>query len=81
MAMLLLPNSEEAIKGILIASDVPIRQYCLSQLTALWKHISHNLGISHEDRSYLVSRCMRNFYAVSTLLYVINLIAKYFVLV
>ena len=69
MAMLLLPNAEEAIKGILISSDVPIRQYCLSQLTALWRHISYNLGISHEDRSYLVTRCLENFYTVSTFLF------------
>ena len=67
--MLMLPNAEESIKGVLISSDMPIRQYCLSQLTALWRHISYNLGISYEDRSHLITRCMSKLYEVSTCLF------------
>ena len=60
MALLTQPEAEAAIHGPIISK----RQYCVSQLRTVWKHMRKSLGLSDEERSFLVMCCTKRFYKV-----------------
>ena len=64
MALLTQPEAEAAIYGPIISKRLSVRQYCVSQLRTVWKHIRKNLGLSDEERSFLVMCCTKRFYKV-----------------
>ena len=37
----------------------PVRHYCKSQMSAMWSHISTNLGLTDEQVSLLIVRSMQ----------------------
>ena len=65
MALLVLPDADRTIHGPLISECLSVRHYCISQLRTVWMHIRNNLGISDEERSFLIMRCMKTLYEVS----------------
>ena len=65
MALLVLPDADRTIHGPLISEWLSVRHYCISQLRTVWMHIRNNLGISDEERSFLIMRCMKTLYEVS----------------
>ena len=64
MALLTQPEAEAAIYGPIISKRLSVRQYCVSQLRTVWKHIRKNLGLSDEERSFLVMCFTKRFYKV-----------------
>ena len=54
------PEAENKLLGSVFPEHFTVRHFCMSQLRSLWKHLSVSLGISVEERSFLVSRCMWN---------------------
>ena len=54
------PEAENKLLGSVFPEHFTVRHFCMSQLRTLWKHLSVSLGISVEERSFLVSRCMWN---------------------
>ena len=65
MALLVQPDSDRTIHGPLISDWLSVRHYCVSQLQTVWMHMRNNLGISDEERSFLLMRCMKRLYEVS----------------
>ena len=53
-------KAEENMCGRVFPEGFAVREHCVTQLRAMWGHLSGSLGISSEERSYLVSRCMWN---------------------
>ena len=66
IAMLTQPDAQKNIHGPLISRWLSVRHYCVSQLRSIWLHIRNNLGISAEERSFLIMKCMMRFYKVNT---------------
>ena len=64
MALLTQPEAEAAIHGHIISKRLSVRQYCVSQLRTVWKHMRKNLGLSDEERSFLVMCCTKRLYEV-----------------
>ena len=64
MALLTQPDAEEKIHGHIISINLSLRNYCVSQLKMLWKHIRDNLGLSEEQRSFFVMDAMTKIYEV-----------------
>ena len=64
MALLTQPEAEADIHGPIISKRVPVRQYCVSKLRTVWKHIQNNLCLSDEERSFLVMCCTKRLYKV-----------------
>ncbi len=60
------PDADNIIHGPLISEWLSLRHYCVSQLRTIWMHMRNNLGISEEQRSFLVMRCCKRFYEVSS---------------
>jgi hypothetical protein len=58
-------DSETKLIGHLFPEYFTIRSYCMKQLKSLWNHLSVTVGISCEERSFLVSRSMWNLLQVS----------------
>lgn len=54
------PDAEAKMQGKVFPENFSIRHFCVKQLKTMWEHLSHTLGISFEERSFLVSRCMWN---------------------
>lgn len=65
MSLLTQPMARSKIQGPVISGWQAIRHYCYSQLQTVWMHIQNNLGISEEERSFLIMRCLMNFYETS----------------
>ena len=65
MALLVHPDADRTIHGPLISDWLSVRHYCVSQLRTVWMHMRNNLGLSDEERSFLVMRCMNRLYEVS----------------
>ena len=59
------------MSGKIFSQSLHLRQYCMTQLRVLWNHLSSSLGITVEERSLLVSRCMWNFLKVSYYEYIV----------
>ena len=53
-------ESESKMCGSVFPKYFSVRQFCMKQLKTLWGHLSTSLGISVEERSFLVSRTMWN---------------------
>ena len=53
-------GAEEKMCGSVFPKGFPVRQHCVEQLRTMWTHLSSSLGISTEERSFLVSRSMWN---------------------
>ena len=53
-------KAEENMCGHVFPEGFAVREYCVTQLKTMWGHLSSSLGISSEERSYLVSRSMWN---------------------
>ena len=66
MALLTQPDADRAIHGPIISDWLSVRHYCVSQLRTVWLHMRNNLGVSDEERSFLLMRCMKRLYEVST---------------
>ena len=64
MALLTQPEAEASIRGQIMSEQLSLRHYCLSQLRIVWVHMQKNLGLSDEERSFLVMCCTRRFYEV-----------------
>lgn len=58
-------SAEDKMKGSVFPEDLSIRSFCMKQLKTLWGHLSGSMGISVEERSFLVSRSMWNLLKVS----------------
>ena len=65
MALLVHPDADRTIHGPLISDWLSVRHYCVSQLRTVWMHMRNNLGLSDEERSFLIVRCMKRLYEVS----------------
>ena len=65
MALLVQPDAAKTIHGPLISDWLSVRHYCMSQLRTIWMHMRNNLGLSDEERSFLVMTCMKRLYEVS----------------
>ena len=61
MALLTQPKVEV---DSIFSTRVSIGHYCVSQLRAMWKHMQNNLGLSDEERSFLIMRCTQRLYEV-----------------
>ena len=59
------PDAENKLVGSIFADYFPVRMFCMKQLKELWHHLSTTIGISVEERSFLVSRSMWNLLKVS----------------
>ncbi len=66
LALLTQPDSDERIHGNVISEWLSVRHYCVSQLKTVWLHIGNNLGLSEEQRSFLIMRAMERFHKVGT---------------
>lgn len=64
ISLLTQQKAEEHLHGSILSKDIPIRNYCISQLQTVWLHIKNNLNISDEQRSCLVIQAMWNLYEV-----------------
>ena len=64
MALLTQPEAEAAIHGPIISKRLSVRQYCVSKLCTVWKHMRKNLDLSDEEQSFLVMCCTKRFYEV-----------------
>lgn len=64
VALLTQPDAARKIHGRVISDWLSVRHYCVSQLRTVWLHMRNNLGISDEERSFLVMRCMKRLYEV-----------------
>ena len=73
IALLTQPDADKKLCGTIISDSLPIRHYCVSQLKTLWLSMRDNLNITSEQRSSLVTRCMKRFYEV-------NICANHYVL-
>ena len=65
VSLLTQPGAAQKIHGTLISDWQAVRHYCVSQLRTLWMHIGNNLGVSDEERSFLLMRCMNKMFEVS----------------
>ena len=65
VSLLTQPGATEKIHGTVISNWLSIRHYCVSQLRTVWLHIRNNLGISDEERSFFIMRCMKKLFEVS----------------
>lgn len=65
MSLLTQPNSDEHIRGHIFSEQLPLRQYCVTQLKALWVHIQNNLGLSDEQRIFFIMTAMTKFHQVN----------------
>ncbi len=59
------PDAESKMIGSVFPENFSVRHFCVKQLRTLWEHLSTSLGISIEEKSFLVSRCMWNLLKVS----------------
>ena len=64
MALLTQPKAQAAIHGPIISDWLSVRHYCVSQLRTIWMHMRNNLGVSDEERSFLVMNCTKKLYEV-----------------
>ena len=64
MALLTQPDADAKIHGPIISDWQSIRHYCVSQLRTVWQHMRNNLGLSEEERTFFVTRCLKNFHKV-----------------
>jgi len=64
IALLTQPEAEKDIHGPIISKKLSVRHYCVSQLCTVWKHMQENLGLSDEERSFLVMHCTNRLYEV-----------------
>ena len=64
MSLLTQPEAEAAIHGHIISKRLSVQQYCVSKLRTVWKHMRKNLGLSDEERSFLVMCCTKKLYEV-----------------
>ncbi len=67
--MLTQTNSQSKIHGSIISDWQAIRHYCVSQVRTLWINLRDNLGLSDEERSFLITRCLMNLYKVIDTIY------------
>ena len=71
MSMLTQPDSQSKIHESIISEWQAVRHYCVSQVKTLWINLRDNLGLSDEERSFLVTRCLMNLYQVNTHMYIV----------
>lgn len=64
MALLTQPEAEAGICGPIISQWLSVRAYCVSQLRIMWTHMRNNLGLSDEERAFLVFCCTKQLYEV-----------------
>ena len=64
IGLLTQPEAQENIHGQIISEWLSLRHYCVAQLQTIWMHIQTNLYLKDEERSFLLVRCMKNFYEV-----------------
>ncbi len=65
MALLAKPD-DSALKEALFPKDISLAQYCCQNLETLWtRDISNVLNITDEEKEFLVSNYLLNFYEVS----------------
>ena len=64
MALLTQPEATRNIHGPIISDWISVRHYCVSQLRTVWMHMRNNLGLSDEERNFLVMRCTKRLYEV-----------------
>ena len=50
--------------SVIISSEEPMEEYCVSQLRHLWKLMRNNMQLTDEELSYLVMMCMRRYLQV-----------------
>ena len=67
LALLTQPKVEAAIRGGVLSKWQSVRHYCVSQLRTVWMHIQNNLGLSDEERSFLIMCCTKRLYEVAML--------------
>ena len=65
MSLLTQPSAEEKVVGKIVSGAHPIRQYCASQLEALWECMLNNYSISVEERLFLMKGCLLQWFEVS----------------
>ena len=68
VSMLTQPDSQSKIHESIISEWQAVRHYCVSQVKTLWINLRDNLGLSDEERSFLVTRCLMNLYQVQTIM-------------
>ena len=68
ISLLTQPEAEANLHGPIISEWLSVRHYCVSQLRTMWLHMRNNLGLSDEERSFLVMKLMWRFCEVNKLL-------------
>ena len=63
MSLLTQPSAEDKVAGKILSSG-PVRQYCASQLEALWECMLKNYGISVEEHLFLMKGCLLQWFEV-----------------
>ena len=61
MALLTQPQAKV---DFLFSNGLSVRHHCFSQLCAMWKHMQNNLGLSDEERSFLIMCYTNRLYEV-----------------
>lgn len=64
MSLLTLPDADAKIHGPIISDWQSVRHYCVSQLRTVWQHLRNNLGLTEEERTFFVNRCLKTFHEV-----------------
>ena len=60
VALLTQKDVEQKLSGKIISEEVPLRQYCATQMFKMWKLLKDGLNISEEERLLFVRGCLSN---------------------
>lgn len=80
MGLLTQPDTDRKIHGALFSTWLPLRHYCVAQIRQLWQffHEQQSSEKSPAECTILISKCLRRFHEVITILIIFPLLYYYF---
>ena len=64
MGLLTQPHSYQQMHGHIFSEELSLRDFCVDHLKSLWKHLSNNLNLLEEQRSFFVMSALTKFHHV-----------------